>query len=670
MINQNTGVTTQAYMEYLGIDDSRLLNEFQISEHTYNNARAIHMPYLDNFNNPIQVKVRTSLDKNQQRFAWKGGYKKPMLYGLHRLNKNIALAQTNGEGFVIFVEGESDTQVGVYNKLSIFGVSGNIGFQDDMLTPIPPNAFETYYILKEKKGGDKFVESFKDSRISNQCLVFELDGHDDLRDLWLATKSEEKFQESLLSAFKKATPLSATKEDDLFAEETTTTATVAEPTKVESVEIVEEVEPPSTPKEYNEDHEVYDGLLGEIAKKITPTQEADIMGIFAHLLVYGGYVMGRKPHINMSSTDLEIKMYANQFIMLVGNSSSGRKGSSKNTVASFFNMIDSSIKDEVYSNFGSGQGLVKKLSRPTDEEDPRFLWEYPRALLIEEEFENTLGIKNTTGNNLGFILQKAYDLAPIDRIIVTETDIRADDYWFSFMAHVTPQQLMSIFDTKSKSNQGDINRGFFNRFIYLMTRKARHIVEPSTINWNSNNRDLIRAFKAQVAWGKEVEQVQLSEEAKFQYSKFKEYVNPIRADYSYKETDIDIMLARFDKHCLSIALIFYLYDERRHDQIQEQHIQQAIHLLGQVSDNIHYLFKTTTGSKETDKLFNWITNYMSANEIEEVSVAQINLDYCKQGIKKMKLCKEYLERLVKDGHLTEEFVKTKTKPRKVYRRRS
>jgi hypothetical protein len=66
------------------------------------------------------------------------------------------------------------------------------------------------------------------------------------------------------------------------------------------------------------------GLAGELVAAIAPSTEADPVAILVQLLVAVGSILGRGPHYQVGAS----RHRANEFVVLVGPSGSGRKGSS------------------------------------------------------------------------------------------------------------------------------------------------------------------------------------------------------------------------------------------------------------------------------------------------------------------------------------------------------
>ena len=71
-------------------------------------------------------------------------------------------------------------------------------------------------------------------------------------------------------------------------------------------------------------NEAFHGIAGEIVQTIAPHTEADPAALMVQFLVTFGSVIGRGPHFTAEAD----QHYTNQFCVLVGETSAGRKGSS------------------------------------------------------------------------------------------------------------------------------------------------------------------------------------------------------------------------------------------------------------------------------------------------------------------------------------------------------
>src|SRR5262249_41197298 len=97
------------------------------------------------------------------------------------------------------------------------------------------------------------------------------------------------------------------------------------------------------------------GLAGEIVRAIEPVSEADPVAILVQFLVYFGNVIGRSPYFLIEST----KHHAVLFVVLVGSTARGRKGTSADRVEMLFREVDETwLRTRRFNGLSSGEGLI------------------------------------------------------------------------------------------------------------------------------------------------------------------------------------------------------------------------------------------------------------------------------------------------------------------------
>ena len=80
----------------------------------------------------------------------------------------------------------------------------------------------------------------------------------------------------------------------------------------------------------------FTGLAGEIVAAIEPHSESDPLAILAQLLVCFGSAIGRGAHYAVEASE----HHGNEFVLLVGPTAKGRKGSAWDHVERIFTSID------------------------------------------------------------------------------------------------------------------------------------------------------------------------------------------------------------------------------------------------------------------------------------------------------------------------------------------
>jgi hypothetical protein len=117
------GCTLQAYaasknlpLEFLTSDDVALENGTCYVRALGREVPAVEIPYADRDGEQVATRYRISPD-GDDKFRWEKG-SSTTLYGLHKLE------EAHDTGYVLLVEGESDTHVAWYRGLPAVGVPG------------------------------------------------------------------------------------------------------------------------------------------------------------------------------------------------------------------------------------------------------------------------------------------------------------------------------------------------------------------------------------------------------------------------------------------------------------------------------------------------------------------------------------------------------------------
>jgi hypothetical protein len=99
-----------------------LLSEWGVCDRRRDHVTRVAIPYLDEDGNTVAVRYRLSLDADGLRFTWRKG-DHPCLYGLNRLK---AIRE---HGWVLLVEGESDTWTAWYRNVPVLGLPGKTNWR-------------------------------------------------------------------------------------------------------------------------------------------------------------------------------------------------------------------------------------------------------------------------------------------------------------------------------------------------------------------------------------------------------------------------------------------------------------------------------------------------------------------------------------------------------------
>ena len=228
--------------------------------------------------------------------------------------------------------------------------------------------------------------------------------------------------------------------------------------------------------------EGYYGLLGEIVRAIEPHSEADPVAILVQSLVAFGNVINRRPHFKAGSDHHALNLY----LVLVGDTAKGRKGTSLGYVRALFQPVAPDWEQErVLSGLSSGEGLIWAVRDANEKQEPirkngriegyqSVINDHgikdKRVLDIESEFASILRVLNREGNTLSAIMRQAWDSGHL-RVLTKNSATKATGAHISIIGHITRDELRRYMD------RTEIGNGFANRFLWVCGRRSKVLPE-------------------------------------------------------------------------------------------------------------------------------------------------------------------------------------------------
>lgn len=224
-------------------------------------------------------------------------------------------------------------------------------------------------------------------------------------------------------------------------------------------------------------------------KAIEPHTESDSVALLAQLLCAFGNAIGRQPHFTVDG----VRQGLNLFVVLVGLTSKGRKGTAWARVKNVIEVLDSTwTRDRVQSGLSSGEGLIWAVRDPIVEEE-----EYEkkgethirekivdpgvsdkRLLVVESEFASVLKMCGREGNVLSPILRQAWDGQDL-QVLTRNNPIRATEPHISVVGHVTKAELMRHVTATEQAN------GFANRFMWFLVRRSKFLPDGGALDMDN-----------------------------------------------------------------------------------------------------------------------------------------------------------------------------------------
>ena len=384
--------------------------------------------------------------------------------------------------------------------------------------------------------------------------------------------------------------------------------------------------------------DAYHGPLGKIVRIVEEDTEADPAGILAQALVGFGSLIGGGPYFKVEET----RHHAKEFLVLVGRTASGRKGTGWNRARAPLSTIDEVWATErIKGGLSSGEGLIYEVRDPKEEtsreresaEDARERigdaydkltaaekqkarefkmvthvvdagCEDKRLLVVEPEYARVLKVAQRDGNTLSTIVRDAWDQQLLN--VMTKTAMKATGTHISIIGHITREELLRLLeDTEAAS-------GFANRFIFLAVQRARLLPDGGSLDPQALAGP-IGALRRAVSIARIIGPMRRDDEARELWHQ--EYGRLS----SGKPGLLGAMLSRAEAHVLRLSMIYALADGS--GTITRPHLQAALAVWDYAERSARFIFGDRLGEPTADELRNALRDAgrdgMSRNDMRE-----------------------------------------------------
>jgi hypothetical protein len=325
--------------------------------------------------------------------------------------------------------------------------------------------------------------------------------------------------------------------------------------------------------------DAFHGLPGAIVEKIAPNTEGDPVAILTQLLVACGALIGRGSYFQVEAT----LHHPNQFLLLIGETSRGRKGSALDHVTRLLGEVDPAFPARLATGLSSGEGVVWKV-RDGDGQDPGAADK--RVLIIETEFASVLKSANRETSTLSSTLRNVWDGRPL-ALMTRTAPATATGAHISIIGHITHSEL------RRHASSTEIANGFLNRFVLAAVRRVRLLPEggnPNPLKASGLSGYLATVLRHAQAAG----QLKLDDAARelwwHAYPKLTQPADGIAGQ----------LTARAEAHTIRLALIYALLDGQR--QIKTEHLTAALALWDYTARSAAWALAQATGDPLAEQI--------------------------------------------------------------------
>ena len=350
--------------------------------------------------------------------------------------------------------------------------------------------------------------------------------------------------------------------------------------------------------------EAFYGIAGDIVRIIAPVSEACPEAILGQLLIVLGNLMGRTACRKQASTH-----HLNEFAVLVGPTSRGRKGTAWNAVHNLAREVDQQwLSERVKDGLQSGEAIIHAVRDPVigipkggkgrppkgvapvlEVLDPGVADK--RLLVLEEEFGRLLTVASRTGNTISSTFRKCWDGNEWLYVEGKISPEKATGAHISMIGHVTLSELLECLREVENRN------GFSNRVLWIATRRTKKIPLPIWINWKKDHSRIIQKLKDVLSNINAVasREIDWSPEGK---KAWKHFYNSI------PDGDAGVVgsiIARTEAHVLRLTMLYTVLDNST--LMEPKHLKAAIAFWRYCERSAQWAFAEKTGNWMADRIY-------------------------------------------------------------------
>lgn len=360
---------------------------------------------------------------------------------------------------------------------------------------------------------------------------------------------------------------------------------------------------------------VYQGLAGQIVRDLEPHTEADPVGVLATLLACVGNALGTGPHYRVGGTRHELRLYP----VLVGSTSSGRKGTAYDAVAPVFEAAEPDWWRRQTPGLTSGEGLIYAVRDPTverkreqhggmimhREETIEAGAADKRLLVVESEFGQILKVMTRKENTLSAVIRNAWD----GKILATLTKTaptRATGAHITILGHITPEELIEYLTAT------DAHNGFANRFLWICVKRSKELPFGGDLE-DDAILGMGRVLEDTLARARGLGRLALSDEARVAWAGV---YGPLTTG---EEGIVGTILGRGAPYVLRIAGIYAALDNS--ERIELPHLDAGLALWGYADASVRHIFGATAQPTANSAYRRTILDALAGGDLTQTEIA-------------------------------------------------
>jgi hypothetical protein len=338
------------------------------------------------------------------------------------------------------------------------------------------------------------------------------------------------------------------------------------------------------------------GLAGEVVRLYEPHTEADPVALLLQFHTYFGSAIDRTTYYLVEADE----HHGNLYVVLVGDSSKSRKGTSAGRMQQLMAYVDEIwIEECIKGGLSSGEGVIEQIHDDIikNGKDGPVVTSAAvpdkRLMVDEREFAQALAVMRREGSTLSAILRNGWDGRSL-QTMVKNNPLRCARPHIAVCGHITQTELMRDMDDTTIAN------GFANRFLFACVRRSKSLPFGS-----SPETDAVKALAEKIKAARDRvylvdKQITMDPGAREMWGDIYEELS------SGKPGLFGAITGRAEAQTVRLALLYALQDSS--DQIKVEHLKAGLALWKYCEDSCAYIFGDAIGDHVADEILRALKN--------------------------------------------------------------
>lgn len=321
--------------------------------------------------------------------------------------------------------------------------------------------------------------------------------------------------------------------------------------------------------------------LGEYARRLEATTEADPVGVLATFVSATSAMVGNGPRAHIGDSRHPLTVWT----LLCGPTAAGRKGTAEAVARRVLSQAEPAFwKGNLMSGLSSAEGLVAALADDEEDDEIDAQDRDKRRLVVEPEFGVVLSRAKREGNALVQVLREAWDGR--DLRVQTKIPLVASAPHLAVTGHISPEEF------RSRISQRDLAGGSYNRFLLVYVARSKRLPEGGGAP-DAVVRELAQDLGARLHHARQIGRVERADLAAARWSElYDELVDleddPLLADW----------VARAVPYTMRVAGLYAVVDGT--DRVRTEHLDAAAALIRYSMDSVRFVFQGGDVARRSD----------------------------------------------------------------------